>query len=498
MNTTQIRTAAVLSVIIVIVGIAFFWVRNNSYISVSVANTTDKQITYNFINQKSNKTTTVASSKSSVKKRLPRGSYNVQVTQDETSFFTVANSPGFLRTTTTQGEVVGERSRTFVGNNPSPCLFYDGVLYSFVCGGSLSQVNRHIPATATSPTYVSQPLKNNYQDVTSSVTTAGGKMYVLVSDESYILASLDSAGKLTEVAKLPDLTVGRPYKISPYKDGFVVFTADFETILYYATPQSKPEKISVDRPKNTVLRGASLTSVGDTLVLMYSSIDQANISDGGANTSKDIKDEIVVFRNGTVVRYTPKTHATSAFLCGTSRLCTIEGTDLVVYRLNEGKLGKQYRITDVQAARAAGKNVYVVRSNQVLVLNPDDSKGYIAYSMGPYKHCGQGQSGDSLLLCVVNSKSQKAALLIDPSKPIGEPIDKQVDDLLKQAEVTDVSAYKNFIYVVPNYGRSVYIPSQQSFGYDPAVVKVVNQKINEKIKALNINTNAYTIGGLSN
>lgn len=505
MNRVQIRALIILGVFLLIGGVVFYWLYNSSFISVSITNATNSQLTYTFTSQQSNKQTRVESSQNSIKKRLPRGDYSVEVTQGGTSFVAITTSPGLMRTESVDGTVQAERSRTFIGNNPSPCMFYNGTLYSFTCGAGLSSVNRHVPGTATSPTYVQQPFKNNYQDADSMVTTGGGNMYTLIkthagsgASDEYVFATLDASGKVTEVSQLPDLDAGVKYRLTPYKEGFVVFSQNFETILYYTSPQAKPEKITIDKPKDTVLRGSSLFSLGDTLVLMYSSISAEDISDAGSgDATKDVKDEIVVFRNGTTTRFTPDTHATSGALCGTNKLCTIEGANLVVYDISNNKLKQLYHIPNVQGVRNIGSNLFVIQNDQVLLLNADDAKGYIAYNMGSYKYCGLGQSEDNLLLCVSNEKNQKVALLINPNEPMAEPIDKQVASLLKQADIKDVSAYKNFIYIVPNYGRTVFVPSLGSFGYDPAVVNVVNQKINNTIKALQINTNAYTIGGLS-
>lgn len=503
MNTARIRALIILAIILLLVGSGLWWLFNNSFITVNIANAENKELTYSFTNQKSNKTVSVVTSEKTIKKRLPRGSYKVQVSQADSSLIIITSAPGIMRTATVGGELSAERARSFVGNNPSPCMFYGDILFSFACGSTLQKVNAHVPATASRPTYVTQPFKNLYASFEDTVTTKNGTFYILVrnpaiedvQEESQAVYALNADGTLSQ----PFILQGIPaqnsnYKIKPYKDGFVVYDLQFSNILYYPSPGSTPTVIKVDKPKNTNLTGFALETSSDAIIVAYSTLDKDNVNDTG--NSVKAKNEVVIYRDGKTTHSTLNSVGSVLDFCGTDKLCALAGTSVDVYELNKDKPRFIYSFKDVQSMNITESSALLTQTNQVVSFNVDTRQGYVAYSMGGYTACGQQASGDNLLLCLINNKSQKVALLLDMSQPVTDQIDKQVFDLQKQAEVTSVSAYKNFISVAPNYGRVVYDRTTNTNGYDPAVVRVVNNKILDKVKELGINTNTYTVNGL--
>lgn len=502
MNTARIRALIILAIIILAVGFGFYWLFNNSYISVTLNDATNKDITYTFTNQANNKTATVISTRTTVKKRLPRGSYRVQVSQENNSLVAIASASGFMRTSGVTGKLTAERARSFVGNNPSPCMFYNGVLYSFTCGSSLQKVNYHNPANASSPTYVTQPFKNNYGLFQGSVTVKNGNAYVLVKnpaiedvrDEQQIIYTIGENGALSTPTVLKGVaSPSKSYQIKPYKDGFVLYDAAFQEILYYATPATAPTKISVETPKDQKLTGFDLETSDDAILVAYSTIDKDNINDTGNKVKA--KNEIVVFRGGKSTHSSLKSVGSVLDFCGDNKLCAMTGESMDVYSFDNDKPRYLYTYNDIQSMTVNSNGVALTQPNQIVQFNVDTRQGYIAYTMGSYSSCGQQTSGNNLILCLINNKSQKVTLLLDMTNPLGDPIDKQVLDLQKQADVTTVSAYKNYISIAPNYGRMILLPGG-GYGYDPAVIKVVNDKINAKVKQLRINTAIYTVSGL--
>lgn len=503
MNTAKIRALIVLAVIVIILGVGINWLYSVSYINVTVSNASNKALTYTFTNQKSNQTTTLTSSKSSIKKRLQRGNYNVQVTQGDTSLVAASSAPGFFRTGDVEGKLSGERARSFVGNNPSPCMVYTGSLYSFACGASLQKVNYHVPATATTPTYTTQPFRNNYATIEDSYVAKNGSLYILVNsppvedvqeDQEQVVYKMEPNGTLSSPITLKGISdTALTYKLEPYKDGFVAYDNSFKTLLYYPTPDAEPTNITIEKPKNEELTAFDLETSGDAIVIAYSTLDKSNVND--TDTSVDAKNEIVVYRNNKVTHTSLESIGSVLDFCGTNKLCMLANESVAIYDVTGDKPSHLYSYSGVSDMSVVGDSLIMTQQKQIVNFDPDTRQGYVAYSLGGYTSCGQGTNGNNLLLCLTNNKSQKVALLLDLANPVTDPIDKQVFDLQKQAEVTSVSAYKNFISVAPNYGRVVLLPGGIN-GYDPAVVNVVNGKINAKVKELGINQNTYTIGGL--
>lgn len=506
MNTRLLKRLAVVGALLFLVGLVLYALLQNSYIQVSVTGGGSRELTYYFTDQASNKVTTVITTEKNVKRRLPRGNYQIEVVQGDTSFFAVTNSPGLLRTQSVEGALRGEKARMFIGNNPGPCMYYDEVLLSGACNGAtLANAVVHIPANDTTPTYTSKiKFRDGEGGTVEGEIILGDTSYILVRGgqegediTSHLLYTIDAGGNASLAATLSNLSGNKTYGLEPYQDGFVAYSTDLSEVYYFSDINGQPTRLAIEGPKDQELLGFSIKSQGDTLALVYSSVNPDDITDEGDfhEATHDITNELVVYNNGVTKHTTLKTHGTIIDFCGTDKVCVVSLGKMSVYDINDDKAKHLYDVAGVNDIQPINGGILLTTNNQILSFNADDRLGYTAYDFGGYGFCGQSPSGENLLLCMTNNKSRKVALLLDMGAPLTTPIDKQVFDLQKQAEVNDVSAYKNLITVVANYGRIVYDPVSETNGYDPAVQRVVNDKIRKKIQELGI-PSFYTVNGL--
>jgi hypothetical protein len=85
------------------------------------------------------------------------------------------------------------------------------------------------------------------------------------------------------------------------------------------------------------------------------------------------------------------------------------------------------------------------------------------------------------------------ALYVDRTQNNTDSIDKKIAGLNDLENVKSVSLYRNQLYISPGLGNPVYNRVTNSFGYDEALRKATNAKINSTIDELGIDRTKYVI-----
>lgn len=115
------------------------------------------------------------------------------------------------------------------------------------------------------------------------------------------------------------------------------------------------------------------------------------------------------------------------------------------------------------------------------------------YTFGEaYTFCGIKAVGGGAALCINNELGESSAIHLTTDRN-SDMIDKKVDQLRATDRVTFVSAYKNFIYVTPDGGDLIYSPASGGYIYDPEVLSVANQAIQNAVSELGIDRAKYQI-----
>jgi hypothetical protein len=470
---------------------------NTSYITVTVAGGKG-DINYHYLNQGSDKSADKKTVNTTVKKRVGRGTHEVTITSNGASYFTVVKTSGFLKSTRVVAEIKPEDKREFIGDNPGPCAFYDSVLLSYACTGVLSDVAIHKPATADSVTTTETSTDPDFEaSEIGGFITLSGKRY-LYTQTPDLHDAVERQAQLLEIGddllvksviNLKNVPTSSYQEIKPFRDGFIIFSKVSNEARYFKTPTSEPEVIKIT-PYSSPGYSSEGTFVSSSRVgAIYVDNDQST-EDIDDEEPKDSKTGVVITNGNQQQEYTIERYYTKALFCGENYLCFQSGTKLYLYKITDEKLEEQYFISHVTNFEVSDKTVLISRDNQIIRLSPAEVKGVIGYSFGDYANCGVNTTQTAgYLVCTINKANDRAMLYVDPSTPNTDNIDKKVLDLSQKPDVEHVSAYKNFITVVPNTGPPVYNAATQGFGPDPAVQAEVRARIQKAISSIGFGQN---------
>ncbi len=492
--TAKRKKYLLLSIIALLFIWAIVWVLNHTFIEISVLNNTGGEIIYTIADTNSGRSTSETSKNSRLKKLVKRGQYQVAVSQGSTSYFEAVRVGGLFRGQKVAATLKPEQARTFIGDAPGYCMAYsNSILVSNNCGGPYSETKTHIPATDSLPTYTLRD-KDGLKATTEGFATTPEGTFLLVQqpiseDETmlHIIYSLathsDKPSSLKRVKDLPQLNPEHSYSIQAYKTGFIVYDPTFSEVYYFSNLSAEPTKINLAANDKT-LSAQSLSSYEDT-VAVYSNINNLN-----NKSVKNPRTEVVWQSGNTVKHITFNKHYHNALKCGENRLCALNGNKLDIYDIQKDKPKYLYSLTDVQTIAQNQTSLYMVTSLGLLEFNPSTKIGSYAYSFGGYKYNTMIPSGRGVIISVSSPKSREAAILVSPGE--NDSIDKRVLELEALPEVSNVSAYKNYVHLTPNLGEPVYNPDT-GFGFEPAVRASANDSINAAIKKIGLDTNTYKV-----
>ncbi len=502
MDINQLRKRAIWIVILGVLLAVLFWVYGHSFIEITVSESIEGDISYRLLDQGSHRQNVIKNQNKKVKKLVRRGNHEIEITQGEKSYFKIVKAQGFLKTTKVAAGLLPEKSRTFVGNNPSPCTYLvNQVLLSSACGGVFYNANVHVPATNDSPTLVKKPKVASEGVLEGIVTTKEGNVLLMGASRlqedqgaphtAYLLGENIT---LTDGVGL-DLQANKTYDIRAHKDGFVVADSDLTQVLYYESRHSTPQALDIEKPKDSKLLPFELSTYGESIGIAYSNNTAGEIADtdnpDDPNHAK-VRTIISIATGNNKRSVELKGSYSYVRLCGESKLCAIKNEELQVFDI--AKKPKQlYRVSDVHFVESIQGTLVLARKNGVLGINTESSEGAIDYSYGDYRYCGMQKTNDKYLLCLGNHKNKKVALLVDPAQPNPDSIDKKVSELLRVPGVVDVSIYTNHIFISPNTGNPIFDKELGAYRDNPETIANSSRRIQEYIDKLGIDRNAYTI-----
>jgi len=491
----------ILGSIIIVILIAVYWLATHSYVAITI-NGTSGNSTITLTKQGKTSGTKTIIKGSSTKLLVANASYEILVQQGSKSYFQAITTKGFLRSTQVTAVPVAELGRAFVGDNPNQCMnLLSGVLFSNNCNGVNSIVNVHVPATADQPTYIT-PDSSGLGTLESNTTTSEGDLVLYAAPTTtssdnpsaqmiYIYHMVGTKVVPTDQAKLSDLSTTTTYTIRPYLNGFVAYSSSFDHIWYYQSIHSKPVELQLNKPSvaNAIAYSFSSDSNG-TYTVAYSSIPQTT-SKYAANGGKTIT-EVDLYNGSSVQTFTINGLYSDVNLCGTNRICLLGDDNLfTVNQIQDKKLKSLLSMANISTMVTNDNGVTVVRSPNTYLINPDTLSGSIMYSLGRYQYCGLETTTNGYIVCI-NDGTTKAALSINDTLTDTQ-IDKQVEQLRQQPDITYVSANNSIIFITPVGGGTVYDPTTNSYGPNPTAEAATNKVINTEIDKLGINRSVYTI-----
>jgi hypothetical protein len=479
----------------------FSWVYGHSFITVSVDNAQAGNVTYVFTDQGSGKTTNVVGPASGIKRIVHKGSYEIIAEQSSGTYISVANAGGFLKTTHVHGALSAEEARKFVGNEPSPCMYYTGsLLYSYDCKGSLAEGKLHVPATPTQPTYTkvrSITAPGDNPAIEGLVTTAEGTFMLVYSNTNDPLASAHTLyqvqGDLTLSGgqQLLGLNNSTGYSIEPYKTGFIIFDAGFENTFYYESAAATPVSLAIPQKKSSNLEIYAHSIRGDAIAVSYANQDYEPSSKVGEKVTD--KSTITILQNNKIKEFAFDTAVGTMRLCGNAKLCLLTDKLLSVYDISGNTQKLLYSLGSVVSIEDAGQDLLISRGGGVFRFDVEKRSGFVSYSFGDATYCGISVDATGYTVCASANRIGKVALRIDAKTINTDGIDKKVFNLTKTSEISAVSVYDRYIFISPNLGDPVFNYNTGYYDYDQATRQRVNADIDQLITKLGFDTQKYTI-----
>ncbi len=483
-NTRKWAFIVVCVLVALLLGWLFFWLARTSYIIVP-SSAKDGEITVT--NQNGNSFTT-ATKGPNAKIRVPVGVYGVVVRSNNRAFINRVQTKGFLRSTEVDGDLVPQKARQFVGDNPASCSnYYDGVLISYSCHDLFGGIKVHRPATSTQPTFI-EPVNNFSIDgaVESIISTNRGRLALIKSNDSgkHKLYLLNSNGSILQSIEPKDITdQNQSYALEASGEGFIIYDSLFTSAAYYQSLEATPKKLPIGAAVKD-LSPISISADANSSAVLYSS----------AVDAKKPKSKVVISGQTANAEFEFDYALSAVRLCGKNgqKLCLVGQNTLFVYSI-DGKNSKlNYSLPGISSMLQVNDDLLVVNSHDIFRLDLDKGTGPAIFSSINGLSNVQA-SGQQLLTTVALRDGKQAALLITPNGPESDDIDRKLIKLQSLPEVSAVSAYGNFIFVVPNVGDPVWVEADLSFGFDPVKVKSTSVAINKRIAELQIDTSRYKI-----
>lgn len=488
----------------IILCILFWWIYNHSYIEVERPSGSSGQVTYELVSQPSGELVTINSESAKIKKLVRKGSYEVSVKKEGSGSMSIVSTKPLLQTTNVSMQLHAEKSREFIGNNPSPCMYYDlSLLYSYECGSSYSRSRVHLPANNDIATTVQRP--PNALDLSlESIYSYRGKNVALLRGFAGMNAETEiSATRLYDIKSdlsldnkrdLKGVDSSVSQKITSYKEGFLVYDSAFMNINYYKDADREPEAIKISAPKNSGLIAKSLSTAKNRIAVSY--IDSSASLEPAENGKTDRGSSAVqVYEDGHTKSFSFEQNYSIVQLCAEKYLCMVRDRQLEIYNIDGDKPKLLVNVGNVyNLITKTDGMLSIFRYDGVFEFDIENKLGYVEYDLGSYTPCGvQVVQAGGYVLCLINPNGDKVALYIDPKKDNDDSIDKKILTFLNQPYITNVSVYKNFVYISPELGELVYDSRSDNFIYDREIVRKTNQDIDELIANSGIDTSKYTI-----
>lgn len=484
----------------VLVFYAFYWVFTHGFIEVHVQNTRpNSEISYFITGTKTVEKTT---SDTTLKRIIKRGDQEVMVTQGGLGFVASVRTRGFLSSTKINAELLPQRSREFVGDNPFACMQYvENILLSMPCGSSLSLMQTHIPATEKRAGYA-QKTRSPITGIVEGMITLRGVSYALIKAPAqnedqgapHTIYRLTSMGDVADGIALNHLSPDLFYELVPYKEGFVVFDSFLQDINYYSAPDSQPSRLKIDHPENKELQPQFLRAAGGKLALVFSNSTSGDIHSLDEESGGDVETKLILVEGDNYRAYDFDIYFTDAFMCAEQLLCVQSGAQLFVYDLSDKRARLVYKLGNTQSIHSFGDSILIVRDKYVLRFDPSRRRGVIDYDFGDYNYCGLGAISDTAYtICVINSQNKRHALKISVGSVNSDDIDKKLHRLIEAPFIDSVSAHGKIIYISPKVGNLVPDPVTGEFGYDPKRVQEASRDIAQKLDELGIDQNKYKV-----
>lgn len=472
------------------------------------------------LNQKTSKAVEGSTTKSTFKKLVRRGTYEVSVFNKSETSFNIKSVGGFLRTAKLSTGLKSENKSEFIGYNPKACVNYNQIIaVSWGCISDASSFTAHRPADGLQPTYndtgpgvltgksSSNQTLNSLGEYDESADKFGGLVqavfesnktnYVLLrevgsnqSENQHVVYSLDNSYQIIKRTAIDGLESNKLYKVEELDDGFLVYDTSMTDFLKYKTVESKPSKIEFNSPAKGQIKPKNVEVTGSKIFIQYS--DYVKDID---STDSDGLTNIVVTIDGSSSssQSFDNTFIDQFSSCGNG-FCILSDGTLNVYGITKNKPKFLYQINQVDTVVNVGDVLLVSKPDGTISLSIDEKSGYFGHTNNGLDSCGIVYvHKDYYVDCVIDKYKRRSLLSVDTTKNTDLSISRVVNDITNINNVTGISVYKKNILISPDAGEFTRDPKTGNFGYDPAVQKKSIKSLKDSISKLGFDLSDYDV-----
>lgn len=504
----QKRKLIMISVLLVVLGIiaaVFSWFYNHAYLEISAQE--DGSVT--ILDQASvKKSEHHISSDTPLKIFTKKGEKEVLFTSDNKTSLVITRVGSFLGTSKVKLDPRPENGRSFIGSNPDPCTQLVGnTLFSYDCSGDLNDIVVHQPATDKRASIVKRVTGAVDESLTIIGTMSDGIHLMAVSrvtdtdgdDENdnqytYVVKFIDATGILVKEASLKQLSGSKQYIAAPYDDGLLLYNEQDFTAFRLFPDLRITSGIQKPDPDNKKLRLQSVIAAGSTVAAHYSSVQEDSREDEHTSTKATKgRSEVVLKSSSGTQHITFNEVFFKMFLCGENRLCGLNGNMLRVFDTSGKSTKYLYQISGVNSVLSQGSELFIERTDGLVSFDTKTRAGFLSYRPDGYRLCGSSLHGKNAVLCIINSRQDKMALLVDRQSTNNDAIDKKVNILLESSSIKSLSIHGTYIYITPEVGKLEYVPSQRQYGYNLERRATAAKAIAEQVVKAGINQQVYRV-----
>jgi hypothetical protein len=490
---------------------------NTSILEITANGGGSGELTYTVTNQTTSETITETTTNTAFKKRVSRGTYEIIVTQENTSFYQLATTKPLLQSAKIDAQMEKESSRIFVGDNPGPCsYYYKEVLFSSACDATYNTLSVHTPATPASPSTTDVSTEDTFSLAVNGLAEYRGNLKILLSSEEQHEGDSVSAPRIYDLSTTPTLANGVDLKgmaedpnlaIKEYRDGFVVYNKDLKTVRFFSDPSSDSKDILPPEVSKTDLEPNELSISGNVLALSFTdneilekkSDDPPEPESAEASSAPKFisggKSEIFLTENGNNRHIKLGNSYEKIVLCNNNSICALNGQTLTIFRIDGNKARESYRLPKVEEFTAHNGQVLLLKKEGVVRFDPATGKGKLDYSTGGYTLCGiQGVNKGDYLACLIDLNGFRRSILVQSAAQNEDSIDKKILELsLKTDVIENISIYRNIIYVSPKLGERTYQSTTNTFGYSKDKRAAADAALRKAVQEAGIDTAKYRV-----
>lgn len=383
LNNTY-RKYILIVIILFVLGLIIWLTSRFSYIEVNVANSNSGNFEYQ-VYRDGDLQFSQNSPEKSIKKLVPRGNYEVKVSQSTKTGLAFIKSGGFFGTNNKEVTLASEKKREYIGNKTLACMYLPySQLVSYPCNGDISDAFLHVAANQSTPPYTRQ-VNSPYTGKIEGFIYQNNNQYVVIkapeisNDQAPHAAYLiNNEGEVGKAIPLNNLKEGQDYIIKPFKTGFLAIDTSLTSAVYYTDLNSKPEVIAFNLDQQDKINSPYILDTLDNKLAVgiteeISLAVNAEGEDPGTNSSsgQDANSKIIIIKDNKKTEFEFKETFDDIKLCGNEKLCTLLDGILSVFDISGKKQKLLFSVDEVSYLAVVDNILIATKEKEVIRINVD-------------------------------------------------------------------------------------------------------------------------------